>query len=254
MSVSPCSFEILPPAGDVSPAHVHPDPDVYARMAAVARGHVARRFALCRYNADGPAGSSNVLCEYFGLQYRDGVTITDHRGRPVGWYTTLDSAHHHLTDKRPFPLWLVWLEPATPFTTTEQSTAATEAAQLEPGPFIVGVAFLAAGPTDAQLHAIRLIEAAESFLPEVQRHASMIASYQHGNHSLFCPQPGCVKTWKHPGDHDIPPYQEPGHQPPKADLDGLDLSEAHRDAIDQARQRDPADEHSDTDSRDTDES
>lgn len=208
-------------------------------MAALARVRMARRFALCRHNADGPAGSSNVFCEYFGWEYADGVTVTDHQGRPVGWYTSLNSAHHHLTEKRSSPLWLVWLEPAPHFVAVTKNHAATEAAQYEPAPFLTTVAFLACGPDDARLQAIRLVEAAEEFLPEVQRHASMLGSVRHGTHSLFCPQPGCVKTSPHAGDHDIPSRTEPGHQPPKVDVDDLELTDQQRAAVDHVRQPDP---------------
>ncbi|MGH8882700.1 MAG: hypothetical protein ACRD0P_36065, partial [Stackebrandtia sp.] len=216
-------------------ARTHPDPGVYARMAAVARSHPARRFALCRYVEARGNTAPSVFREYLGWQYRDGVTVTDHHGHPVGWYTTIDSAHHHLTEKRSTSLWLVWLESDRLTAPEAVHDAATEATREEPDMFIAMIPFMAAGANDARLHAIRLMQNAATFLPEVQRQLVQVGSSTHGVRSLFCSQFGCVKPPHHPGDHDIPPFDSPRHDPPKSGPGDLDITTAEAENIANAR-------------------
>ena len=218
MSARPCSFEVLPPVDEESlrPARVHPDPGVYARMAAIARGHAARRFALCRYTDTGTgSGQPSVFREYLGWQYREGVTITDHHGRPVGWYTSIDAAHHHLTERRSTSLWLVWLETDRLMRPEAVHAAEAEAEAGEAEMYCAVIPYMAVGVNDARLHAIRLMQTAATFLPEVQRQLVQVGSTS-GVLSVFCHQHGCIKAPHHDGGHDIPPFNTGLKQPPQS--------------------------------------
>ncbi|MGH8882696.1 MAG: hypothetical protein ACRD0P_36035 [Stackebrandtia sp.] len=90
--------------------------------------------------------------------------------------------------------------------------------------FCAVIPFQACGIHDARLHAIRLMQIAATFLPEVQRQLVQVGSNTRGVMSVFCSQFGCVKPPHHNGDHDIPPFDQPRHDPPKSGPADLDLT------------------------------
>jgi hypothetical protein len=149
---------------------------------------------------DGP----RARVAFQGIQANDGSCVLLDVGRPVGWYTTVDSAFAHRGREG---MSLVWTEPVNP---PNHSAANLEAAQGEPSIWCVLLPFQAHGPHDARIRAIEIATAFEETVPGLTREMALISDAQAGiaPMTLFCPIPGCLREPYHHGDH-APASTEP---------------------------------------------
>jgi hypothetical protein len=150
-----------------------------------------------------------------GVQANDGSCVLLDVGRPVGWYTSVDSAFAHRGRDGMF---LVWTEPANP---PHHSAANLEAAQGEATIWCVLLPYKAHGPHDARIRAIELATAFEETTPGLTREMAMLCDAQSSGQpiTLFCPTPGCLREPYHHGDH-APANTEPENGAADGDPDG----------------------------------
>ncbi|HZE42052.1 MAG TPA: hypothetical protein VE172_24920 [Stackebrandtia sp.] len=203
MLLRTCDVEFLEPNEDPPPpAPICHDVAMQAKLATAARSQRGRRFAFCEFTdtADGP----RARVAFQGIQANDGSCVLLDVGRPVGWYTTVDSAFAH---RGRDGMSLVWTEPANP---PNHSAANLEAAQAEATIWCVLLPYRAHGPHDARIRAIEIATAFEETTPGLTRQMALISDAQAGTVpiSLFCPTPGCMREPYHHGDH-APANTEP---------------------------------------------
>ena len=197
MLLRTCDVEFVAPNEDPPPpAPVCGDTSVHAKLATAARSQRGRRFALCEVTDSGEEMRTRVAFQ--GVQANDGSCVLLDVGRPVGWYTTVDSAFAHRGRDGMF---LVWTEPANP---PNHSAANLEAAQGDPSIWCVLLPFQAHGPHDARIRAIEIATAFEETVPGLTREMALISDAQAGiaPMTLFCPVPGCLREPYHHGPHE----------------------------------------------------
>jgi hypothetical protein len=166
-----------------------------AKLATAARSQRGRRFAICEITETPDGQRARVAFQ--GVQANDGSCVLLDVGRPVGWYTTVNSAFAH---RGRDGMTLVWTEPANP---PNHSAANLEAAQGDPTIWCVLLPFQAHGPHDARIRAIEIATAFEETTPGLTREMAMLCDAQAGiaPMTLFCPVPGCLREPYHHGDH-----------------------------------------------------
>jgi hypothetical protein len=196
MLLRTCDVEFLSPGEDPPPpAPVCEDMSLHAKLATAARSQRGRRFAFCEIT-DTPDGP-RARVAFQGVQANDGSCVLLDVGRPVGWYTTVDSAFAHRGREG---MSLVWTEPANP---PNHSAANLEAADNDATIWCVLLPFQAHGPHDARIRAIEIATAFEETTPGLTREMAMLCDAQASGQpiTLFCPTPGCLREPYHHGDH-----------------------------------------------------
>ncbi|HZE41071.1 MAG TPA: hypothetical protein VE172_19910 [Stackebrandtia sp.] len=196
MLLRTCDVEFLAPDEDPPPpAPVCEDMSLHAKLATAARSQRGRRFAFCEVTDSGEEIRTRVAFQ--GIQANDGTCVLLDVGRPVGWYTSVDSAFAHRGREG---MSVVWTEPVNP---PNHSAANLEAAQGDPSIWCVLLPFQAHGPHDARIRAIEIATAFEETTPGLTREMALISDAQAGiaPMTLFCPVPGCLREPYHHGDH-----------------------------------------------------
>jgi hypothetical protein len=196
MLLRTCDVQFLQPEEDPPPpAPVCEDVVLQAKLATAARAQRGRRFAFCELIEPSAGVQGKVVFQ--GVQANDGSCVLLDVGRPVGWYTSVDTAFAHRGREGMF---LVWTEPANP---PRHSSASLEAAHGDATIWCVLLPYKAHGPHDARIRAIEIATAFEETVPGLTREMAMISDAQAGiaPMTLFCPTPGCLREPYHHGDH-----------------------------------------------------
>ncbi|MFD0558106.1 hypothetical protein FB566_3399 [Stackebrandtia endophytica] len=218
MSVSKCDYQLIPPTTEsYSPAPVHPDPVVAARIATVATASRGRRFAFCQVIPARP-DTTEVLVRpmYQGIQNPDGTCVLLLAGQPYGYYQSIDAAYHHTGRD---DLFLSWAEPEPRLPDSARDIANIEARENDATYWLVALPFIAHGPTDARTKAIDTATFLEPVTPGLMREATILLSGDNPTNpiTLFCPIEPCMREPFHHGEHQ--PTTEPE---PEADTEPAD--------------------------------